>query len=401
MKSHLIKLNQYYLKHGFTETFFRIVEWTLIKINVPIRRKINENLMIDTVLCGDHGNPRDIDKIAPKTLQWVIPNFGSGSGGHLNIFRFINLLSAQGFKSHIVIVGEHNWNSSISALEAIEKWYGPINATLDFGLSGFVQSEITLATGWQTAYSVSNYLATRKKFYFIQDFEPFFFPMSSHYFLAENSYRLDLRGITAGIWLKEKLEKEYSMKTNAISFSYDRDLYFPRAKIRSEKFKILFYSRHVTPRRLFSLGVYSLSQFCKKYDDVEVIFVGGDVKQFDINFDYIDLGQQPLEKLAEIYSQADLALVLSATNLSLLPLEIAACKCPLVLNNLPSSNWLFPEEAVFYSSTDPRALTETIEFAYLNPSLREAKANKSLELARTSSWEVEADKFASFLKAEL
>ena len=64
--------------------------------------------------------------------------------------------------------------------------------------------------------------------------------------------------------------------------------------MKNSKFYFIAVCHATTP---FSLGVYSLTNFVKDID-VEVIFVGGDVKQFDINFDYIDLDK--IRKLIEI-----------------------------------------------------------------------------------------------------
>ena len=68
----------------------------------------------------------------------------------------------------------------------------------------------------------------------------------------------------------------------------------------------------------------------KKYKDIAVIFAGGDVSKFKIDFHHLNAGALSINELPDLYSQCDLALVLSGTNLSLLPMEIAACQCPLV-----------------------------------------------------------------------
>ena len=71
--------------------------------------------MIDTI-CGDHGNQETSIKLYQNTPMGNSV-FGSGSGGHLNIFRFINLPQPKDLRSHCHR-WRTNWNSSISALEA-------------------------------------------------------------------------------------------------------------------------------------------------------------------------------------------------------------------------------------------------------------------------------------------
>ena len=59
--------------------------------------------------------------------------------------------------------------------------------------------------------------------------------MGSKYIFAEETYRFNFIGITAGDWLKEKLEKEYGMISTAFKFSYDKELHYPIKKIKQNK----------------------------------------------------------------------------------------------------------------------------------------------------------------------
>ena len=61
-------------------------------------------------------------------------------------------------------------------------------------------SDAVFATGWETAYPVFNDAGDARKCYFVQDFEPLFYPVGSEYVLAENTYRFNFFGITAGKW---------------------------------------------------------------------------------------------------------------------------------------------------------------------------------------------------------
>lgn len=345
-----------------------------------------------------HGEVNDLDKLDHDLLQWVIPNFGRGSGGHLNIFRYINILSKKGYKNHIVIIGEHSWKSEINALNAIKEYYFPIDATIGFGPKSFRASKTTFATGWQTAYWVKKHQASQKKFYFVQDFEPFFYPVSYMSVLAENTYKLGLYGITAGTWLKDKLHKDYHMKSEALSFSFDKDLYKPAIKKNNKNFNILFYSRHSSPRRMFELGLIALEKLTTKYKDTAVIFVGGDVSNYKINFHHLNPGVLDLKELPDLYSQCDLSLVLSGTNLSLLPLEIAACKCPLVINKEPYANWLLPDNSVFYCEMNPVSIFDQLERAYLNKNERELFSKKAYDFAMKTSWDNEVEKLIQVIE---
>lgn len=352
------------------------------------------------ILGHEHGDAAALAAANPdsKTLQWVVPNFGFGSGGHLNIFRFINNLAQQGYKQRLVILPPYDWSSPEQAKEAIGKWYQGIDAEVALGVEGFAPAHATIATGWQTAYWVAKYAATRDRFYFVQDFEPAFYATSSEFYFAENTYRLGLKGITAGDWLAGKLADEYGMKTGAVSFGCDTDFYTQQPRRDPTNFNILFYSRHVTRRRLFEMGLMALEKVCEARPECAVIFAGGDVSGFKIPFHHLNAGELTLGELPDLYSQCDLSLVLSGTNLSLLPYELAACKCPIVMNDTPSARWLLPDSAAYYAPLDPDAMARTIIEAVDDAEGRTARAEEAYRLAQASSWTDEATKMAHLLE---
>ncbi len=351
----------------------------------------------NNILGHPHGEEVADSTVADNTIQWVIPNFGFGSGGHLNIFRFINMLAARGFKQRLVILPPYEWETPEKAHAAIEDWYFPVDAEIALGVEGFAASAVTFATGWQTAYWVAKHKGSRDKFYFVQDFEPYFFPVSSEYTLSENTYKLGLKAITAGSWLSDKLTVEYGMQCGAVSFGVDKEFYQPRPRRDKSTFNIIFYSRHVTPRRYFEIGLVALSRVCAARPDVSVTFVGGDVSGVEIPFKHVNSGEQKLEALPDLYSQSDLALVLSGTNLSLLPLEIAACGCPVIMNDSASARWLLPEGSAFYSPVDPDAMAHEILRVIDDKALRQQTAERARDIALNSSWEAEGDRFVELL----
>lgn len=400
MKTMLSKFYRHTKLHGLRSAVQKSANVVAEKVKDPplisVGHKSDVIGHFSDIFGKDLGSEEALKRANPdsNTIQWVIPNFGFGSGGHLNIFRFINLLEKRGFKQKIVILPPHNWKDSLDAANHIKEWYFPINAEVALSANDLSPSHITVATGWQTAYVVSKFHATRKKFYFVQDFEPNFYPVSSEYYMAEETYRLGLKGITAGSWLKTKLSSEYGMDCSDFSFSYDKDFYTPTKKRNSENFNLLFYSRHVTKRRLFELGLCALDMVCRQNPNVAVIFAGGDVSQFRVPFHHLNAGELSLSELPDLYSQSDLSLVLSGTNLSLLPLELVGCGCPVVMNDAPSSEWLLPKDSAFYAPMTPQGLAQTISEAVNNDSLRKSVIEKAKVFASASSWEVEADKVA-------
>lgn len=367
---------------------------------VPVNTigKIDILAHYERILGTPHGDPATLGTAPANRVQWVIPNFGFGSGGHLNIFRFINMLAEHGFDQRLVILPPYGWSDAEAARSALESWYFPIKAEIALGVGGFAPAEVTFATGWQTAYWVAKHQASVEKFYFVQDFEPDFYPVSSESYLAENTYKLGLKGITAGTWLSGKLSSEYGMRCAALSFGVDHDRYIPQPRTGSDSFNILFYSRHVTPRRLFELGLIALNEVCANCPEAVVIFAGGDVGGIDVPFPHLNRGEMKLESLPELYSQCDLALVLSGTNLSLLPLEVSACGCPVVMNDTPSARWLLPDDAAFYAAPDPHALAQVMLQAIADPEERARRTANAQRIAAGARWTDQGDRLAEMIR---
>ena len=75
---------------------------------------------------------------------------------------------------------------------------------------------------------------------------------------------------------------------------------------------------------MVSLGrLLTLSLVHQALTDIEFILVGWDASMYEIPFRHINPGVVPAAELPDYYRMCDAALVISLTNLSLLPLELS------------------------------------------------------------------------------
>ncbi|MFE4105230.1 glycosyltransferase family 4 protein [Almyronema epifaneia] len=333
-----------------------------------------------------------------KSINWVIPDFSVGSGGHINIFRFIDGLEKRNYNCSITIIEPCQFLEANVAKERINQNFRPLQAEVFIGKENMPPAWITFATSWTTAYAVRNFQSTVHKCYFVQDFEPFFYARSSEYYWAEETYKFGFYGVTAGKWLAQKLAKSYSMKTDYVGFSYDKDLYAAKSeKTDSEVKKIFFYARPVTPRRGFELGLLTLTEVSKCFPDVEFVLAGWDTTSYHIPFKHISLGVVSLKELPDIYSRCYAALVLSFTNLSLLPLELMACRCPVVSNSGSNVSWLLNEQNCLLAEPNVESLSTALCSLLRNEDRREKIADAGLNFALSTSWDVECDRFSTIV----
>ncbi len=341
----------------------------------------------------------EIGQLAPqRTLNWVVPYFEVGSGGHLNIFRMIWHLERAGYRCRIVIVGATRFPSGEVARDAIRKHFVPLEAEVGIGEAALLPAEFTVATSWETAYVVRRFRATQHKLYFIQDIEPYFYPRGSEYVFAEDTYRFGFVGITAGAWIAETVRRDYGMVAYPFSFSYDKDRYSPGTR-RPGPRRVFFYARSVTPRRGFELGLLALGRVHDALPDVEFVLAGWDASEYHIPFTHLNAGVVALDELPDLYCQCDVALVLSFSNLSLLPLELMACGCPVVSNRGPNVEWLLKDglNAVLADPTVP-ALAAALVGLLEDKALHREIVERGLAFARATDWAREAASVQGYLE---
>ena len=353
-------------QNGVLELGVRTLQYTQKKVakkRPSTLHQVYTGAIYDEILTADIHKPanRNWKGTTKKqlTFNWLMPPPGEGSGGHMTIFRFIEQLEKAG---HVCRIYFHNPGKG-STVEAVKAVMGNAFPKVKAEMQWLWQDEDMaeadgiFATSWQTAYTVYNSKVAAKKFYFVQDFEPYFYPIGSLYILAENTYRLGLRGITAGNWLKKVTSENYGMVSDGFAFGSDSKVYhFAKNKDRKA---VVFYARPFTERRAFELGVLTLDLFHRKHPDYEINFVGWDISAVNIPFPYNNLGILTPAQLNEVYNKCSAALVMSLTNASLLPLELLSSGCIPVVNEGDNNRLVINNEHIIkYCQSDPASLAE-------------------------------------------
>jgi len=384
------RMKRYYQKNGLKKTLKRCVT----KPEPPKQQILDFwNFIVDTKEIPFSKEEAEGYREGQKIVNWIVPEFGKGSGGHINIFRFISALERRGIHNRVYVYRAVELNDDEKLHTLLREHFSILDSRVesycDAGKAKFAHA--TVATSWITAYFVKNFNNTISKFYFIQDFEPYFYARGSEYSFAENTYTFGFRGITAGDWLKNLVEREYGMKADSFGFSYDRELYQPKKKTEAGQ-RVFFYARPVTPRRDWELGLLALHELCRRMPQVEVVFAGWDVSAYEIPFAHKNLGIVSLENLSDLYAQCDLCLIISSTNLSLLPLEVMGSGSVAVCSKGENSSWLVNEENAVMVDFEPNQIADTMEFYLTHPQELEQIRQKGIAFAEGTSWEREADK---------
>ncbi len=323
----------------------------------------------------------------PLNINWLTTDIIGASGGLLNMLRAVHQLELWGHKQRIYTVGKSRL-SGVEASHWVHRHYFPTNVPIEPFVGTVANSDALVATHWSTAYRARTLSNTAKKFYFVQDMEPLFYPSGSFCEFVKQTYRWGFHGLTLGPWIAQVLRDEFRMACTPFGFSYDREAYCAEGPqyFGDKKRRVLFYARPRTERRGFELGVLALSVVARRMPDVEFVLVGFPPRSIKLPFRAILPGiLSPLE-LASLYRSCTLALVLSHTNLSMLPLELMACGCAVVSNTGPNVEWLLREQTTQLSEPHPEMLANAIVELLENDSLREKKAAAGREMAKATDW---------------
>ncbi|MCR4999337.1 MAG: glycosyltransferase family 1 protein [Lachnospiraceae bacterium] len=337
---------------------------------------------------------------APITLNWIIPLMGPGSGGHTTIFRTISYLSEMGIHNRIYMCWDTDYAVSDEELrEQAKKYYGYDLGTneIHWAYTDMEYADGCVCTSWQSAYVLRRFHNCLSKFYFVQDYEPWFYPMGSLYHLAERTYTFGFRGVTAGLWLSSRLNKEFGMETKGFRFSYERDRYHFGEK-KDTTPRIFFYARPYTARREFEIGTMALDLVAKKVPDLEVVMAGQPISDYPFGFKCIDKGIMPPDQMSDVYSQCDMCLVLSATNMSLLPIEVMASGSVVVSDGGDNNTWELNDKNAILTEDDPWDIADKIVY-YLNH--RDELAPLRLqgrEYAEGITWKKEMEGVCEFIR---
>lgn len=291
----------------------------------------------------------------PIVANWVMVPPSPGSGGHTTIFRIINYLEAHGYENRVYFYDVYNGDHRY--FESIVRSYFEFRGLVASVEGGMEDAHAVIATAWSTAYPVWNASCSGKRFYFVQDFEPYFYPVGASSILAENTYRMGFHGITAGRWLAQKLRTEFGMDADFFDFGCDTAIYqcFPESKRNG----VVFYARPGAARRGFELGLMAMEVFAARRPDITLHFYGD--KMGKLPFAFIDHGKITPAQLNAIYSQCYAGLSLSMTNVSLVPHEMLAAGCIPVVNDADQNRIVLDNPYVRYAAPNPHALASELE----------------------------------------
>jgi glycosyltransferase involved in cell wall biosynthesis len=322
-------------------------------------------------------------------LHWMVKEILPG-GGATTVLRIVRYLEHSGHTNTIWLT-EPLEPAQLTALRR-DLRQGPLGISADIhslttATLCRIEGDAVIATHYSTAYPARAVRNVRQRFYFIQDFEPSFDPLGSRSLLAEATYRFGFHALAASPWLRDLMREEYDADVDAFDLAVDHDVYHPRPDIARRPEHIAFYARPHTPRRAVELGLMALELVAVDHPEITVDMFGYEWGGIDVPYKYVDHGVVEDEAaLAEIYCRANLGMVFSASNVSLVPREMMACGLPVVELESASTRAAFPGGVAALCPPDPFEIAKVIVALLEQPRRREALSRRGLAHVAELSW---------------
>jgi O-antigen biosynthesis protein len=346
-----------------------------------------------------------------ETINWFIPDFNNPYwGGIRTILQFADYFKkVKGVSNNFIVCGAASKQKIQSLLDHAfpalsDQKIQILNNTSS--VSKIDSADASIATLWTTAYPLLKFNKTKRKFYFIQDYEPSFYAAGSTYGQAEETYRFGFYGICNTISLKNSYENYYSGKAEFFTPCVDTKLFYPSDKHTKEtNFKVFFYARPGHPRNAFELGITALHKLKNAMGSkVKIVTAGADWKPCNYGLEGIveNLGLLDYQETANLYRQCDLGLIMMFTrHPSYIPFELMASGCLVVSNFNESTTWFLKDKSnCVLTHASASAIGDSMVQILNDHEERIRITTNALRLIKNhySNWEMEMDKIFNYMR---
>ncbi len=341
--------------------------WNLAEPGLPLRE---EDIMDSRSSVRESPSPRTNGALK---VGWVCTPPAPGSGGHTTFFRMVEEMEQRGHHCTLFLydanddeVGRHE--------QTIHSHWPALRAGVRSATKGMEGVDVIVASSWPTAHVAAGRApAGVHLFYFIQDYEPYFYPRGFLYALAEESYRLGLTTIALGPMIAEVMRSELGQPAQAvIPFGSDTATYrLLNPAPTPTRTGVVYYAKKKVDRRGYLLAKLALERFHTLLPEQEIHIYGDTVTGWKIPV--TNHGNLSPAALNVLYNQTIAGLAISFTNISLVPGELLAAGNVPVLNEAAFASGLLTDPDAVWAAATPAALATALAAVVSAPGV-EARA---------------------------
>lgn len=314
-----------------------------------------------------------------RLVNWYIPDIDMPFFGGLNTaFRMAAKMTRDhGVRHRFVVLAAPNEDFFRTALVAAFPELAEVEVVhydgTDESIERIPPADASVATLWLTASHLVKASDHGRKFYLMQDYEPAFYPASSMFAMAEETYRLGLYGICNTASMHRIYTESYGGRAMGFVPAVDRSIFHPegrREKSPDEPVTIFAYARDHF-RNCWELVYAALSEIKRRHGDrVRIIAAGARYLPADVEF--LDLGLMDYRATGALYRETDIGVTMQISrHPSYLPLELMASGVAMVAPDSSWFQWLFRDgENSLLTMRSVNDLVERIETLILDEELR-------------------------------
>jgi glycosyltransferase involved in cell wall biosynthesis len=353
-----------------------------------------------------------------RSATWFVPYFEHVLfGGISTVFRFMNYLTVHHEVEHRIVLFD-NTTSSDAALRAQISSEFPALGGVDIVMpeegrapfSDFDElpfTDIAVCTIWHSAYALARFNATHAKYYFVQDYEPLFYPAGTMYALAEATYRFGFAGLvnTPGL---ESIYASYGNPSSsfvpAVQLVSDRDdkpSSQPGAPVQ-----IVLYGRPQTDRNGFELLANASRLLKDRFgESVRIVSAGEEFDPGEFRLHDVVENMGLLRSRAEIhqlYADSDIGVCcMFSKHPSYQPFEYMAAGAAVVTNTNAATSWFLRDgENCLVSEPFPVAIADAIGRLVTDAELRLKLVDRGRADVTSVEWETEFGKLWRFMSGD-
>jgi glycosyltransferase involved in cell wall biosynthesis len=317
----------------------------------------------------------------PLTVGWITVPPSAGSGGHTTLFRMVEAVERAGHECVLFLYDRYGGDLDAHTA-VIREWWPGMKASVRSVADGIDGVDACVASAWDTAHILARHgVKPMHRFYFIQDYEPFFYPHGSMYALAEDTYRFGFRNIALGEMVAGALRAEIGIDPDVTEFGCDTSVYRPLDG--AQRNGIVVYARPDVPRRGFWLARLALARFHDLHPEVEIHIYGSVVR--DLPFPATQHGRLSPSDLNELYNSCVAGIAMSFTNISLVAEEMLAAGTIPVVNDSPGSRADLQNENVAWAAPTPGRIAAALSDIVTRPG-RAENARSAAASVRGFGW---------------
>jgi glycosyltransferase involved in cell wall biosynthesis len=334
----------------------------------------------------------------PLTVGWVTSPPATGSGGHTTLFRMVEGLEARGHTCVVFLYDRHGLDVAQRTAELRRGWPG-VRAEVRDARAGISGVDAVVASSWESAHVVLAYGVVRPvhRLYFVQDYEPYFYPRGSEYELASMTYRFPFRRIALGEMVAGCLRSELGQDSDVVPFGCDTRTYRP-PEIEVPRSGVVLYAKPDVGRRGYLLARLALERFHRTHPDQEIHVYGS--RPTGLPFPVSYHGSLTPAGLNELYGRVVAGLAMSFTNISLVAEEMLAAGVVPVVNDSPLARADLPNAYVGWAEPTAAGIAAELAAAVDRPDAG-AYATKAAASVMGRSWEPTQELVAQIVEDEV